>query len=169
MLIVADTSPINYLILLDQDTLLPRLYDQVVVPPAVHGELQHPQDAASRARVGGASPRGLKCGSRSSVLRRPSPYVGAGEREAIALAQELHVPLLLMDDPAGREEATRRALRTTGTLGVLEQAAIDGLLDLPTVLTQLLTTTTFRARAALIQDLLARDAARKANPPTDGR
>jgi predicted nucleic acid-binding protein len=43
MLIVADTSPINYLILLGQDTLLHRLYNQVVVPPAVHGELQYPQ------------------------------------------------------------------------------------------------------------------------------
>jgi predicted nucleic acid-binding protein len=74
-----------------------------------------------------------------------------------------------MDDPEGREEATRRALRTTGTLGVLEQAAIEGLLDLPSVLTQLLTTTSFRARAELIQDLLARDVARKSSPPTDGR
>ena len=69
-----------------------------------------------------------------------------------------------MDDPEGREEATRWALRTTGTLGVLEQAAIRGLLDLPSVLTQLLTTTTFRAHAELIQDLLARDATRKSRP-----
>jgi hypothetical protein len=51
----------------------------------------------------------------------------------------------------------------------LEQAAIEGLLDLPSVLTQLLTTTSFRARAELIQDLLARDVARKSSPPTDGR
>jgi predicted nucleic acid-binding protein len=89
------------------------------------------------------------------------PQLGIGEREAIALAEELQVSLLLMDDPEGREEATRRALRTTGTLGVLEQAAIRGLLDLPSVLTQLVATTTFRVGAALMQDLLARDAARK--------
>jgi predicted nucleic acid-binding protein len=95
--------------------------------------------------------------------------LGAGEWEDITLAQELHVPWLLMDDPEGREEATQRALRTTGTLEVLEQAAIDGLLDLPTVLTQLLATTTFRAGAGLLQELLARDTACKANPPTDGR
>jgi hypothetical protein len=94
--------------------------------------------------------------------------LGAGEREDIALAQELHVTLLLMDDPERREEATQRALRTTGTLEVLEQAAIDGLLDLPTVLTQLLATTTFRAGAGLLQELLTRDTACKANPPTDG-
>jgi predicted nucleic acid-binding protein len=170
MLVVADTSPINYLILLDQDTLLPRLYDQVVIPPAVHGELQHPQTPpAVRAWVAHPPPWFEVRHPQQRLEAAQFPKLGVGEREAIALAQELHVPLLLMDDPEGREEATRRALRTTGTLGVLEQAAIDGLLDLPTVLTQLLTTTTFRAGAYLIQDLLARDAARKANPPTDGR
>ena len=92
--------------------------------------------------------------------------LGAGERDAIALAHELQAPLLLVDDPDGREEAARRALRTAGTLGILEQAAVRGLLDLPSVLTQLFTTTTFRAGAALIQELLARDAARRARPPS---
>ena len=43
MLIVADTSPINYLILLRHETLLSRFYDRVVIPPAVYGELQHPR------------------------------------------------------------------------------------------------------------------------------
>ena len=33
---------------------------------------------------------------------RQFPQLGAGEREAIPLAQELQVPLLLMDDPDGR-------------------------------------------------------------------
>ena len=169
MLVVADTSPINYLILLNQDAVLPRLYDRVVIPPAVQRELQHHR-TPERVCVWVAHPPAW------FEVRQPQqrletahvPTLGAGEREAIALAQELQVPLLLMDDPAGREEATRRALRTTGTLGILEQAAIEGWLDLPTVLTQLLTTTTFRAGAVLIQDLLARDATRKANPPTDG-
>lgn len=40
MLVAADTSPINYLILLNQDALLPQLYDRVVIPPAVQRELQ---------------------------------------------------------------------------------------------------------------------------------
>ncbi len=51
----------------------------------------------------------------------------------------------------------------TGTLGVLERAAIRRLIDLPRVLARL-QTTTFRARAALFQELLARDAARKGLP-----
>jgi predicted nucleic acid-binding protein len=40
MLVVSDTSPINYLVLLHQETLLPILYGRVVIPPAVHEELQ---------------------------------------------------------------------------------------------------------------------------------
>src|SRR5262245_26717793 len=50
----------------------------------------------------------------------------------------------------------------------LERAAQQGLLDLPSALTRLLTTT-FYAPANLVRDMLARDAARKTNPPPDGR
>ena len=38
MLVVADTSPLNYLVWIQQDTLLPILYDRVVIPPAVYEE-----------------------------------------------------------------------------------------------------------------------------------
>src|SRR5215470_19877607 len=43
MLVVSDTSPINYLVLMRQETLLPTLYERVVIPPAVHEELQRSQ------------------------------------------------------------------------------------------------------------------------------
>src|SRR4029453_16236516 len=151
-----------YLILLNHGALLPRFYEQMVIPPAVHGELQHLQTPPVVRTWMAHPPSWIEVRQPQQRLKATQfPLLGAGEREAIALAQELQVPLLLMDDPAGREEAPRRALRTTGTLGILEQAAIEGLLDLPMVLTQLLTTTTFRAGAVLIQDLLARDTARK--------
>jgi hypothetical protein len=46
--------------------------------------------------------------------------------------------LLLMDDRAGRECALRLDLPVTGTLGVLEQADVEGLLaDLPGTLAEL--------------------------------
>ena len=40
MLVVADTSPINYLVLLEQTAVLPVLYTRVFLPPAVVTELQ---------------------------------------------------------------------------------------------------------------------------------
>lgn len=39
MIVVADTSPINYLILIDEIELLPRLYDQIIVAKSVLAEL----------------------------------------------------------------------------------------------------------------------------------
>jgi predicted nucleic acid-binding protein len=84
-----------------------------------------------------------------------------GEQEAILLAQELHADLVLLDDREARKAAIRRALRVMGTVGVLEQAAIHELIDLPEVCARLLTTN-FRIKDSIIHNVLARDAARKA-------
>jgi len=43
----------------------------------------------------------------------------AGEAAAIALAETEKEVLLLIDESAGRREASRRGIRNTGTLGVL--------------------------------------------------
>lgn len=40
--VVADTSPLNYLILIGSIDILPRLYGAVVVPPEVINELMDP-------------------------------------------------------------------------------------------------------------------------------
>jgi len=84
----------------------------------------------------------------------------SGEQEAIVLAQELHADILLVDDGKARDLAIQRGLRAMGTVGVLEQAAARGLVDLPEVLTRLLTTN-FRILRTIINDALTRDAERK--------
>jgi predicted nucleic acid-binding protein len=40
MIVVSDTTPVNYLILLDQIHLLHELYDRIVAPQAVYDETQ---------------------------------------------------------------------------------------------------------------------------------
>ena len=50
----------------------------------------------------------------------------AGESEAIALAAELNIGLLLIDEREGRVFARRAGLRVTGVLGVLLRAKLDG-------------------------------------------
>ena len=67
---------------------------------------------------------------------------------------------MLIDERDGRRAARSRDLAVIGTLGVLEEAAVRGLIDLPTALARL-QATTFYASAALFEALLARDAARK--------
>jgi predicted nucleic acid-binding protein len=87
-------------------------------------------------------------------------HLGAGERAAIVLAQELRAEVILIDEEDGRYAALAHALTVTGRLGVLERAAERGLIDLPSTPTRLLTTT-FRVWSELLQAMLARDAARK--------
>jgi predicted nucleic acid-binding protein len=139
------------------DILAP-LYGRVVVPQAVYEELQHAR-TPQVVRAWMASPPPW------IERRHPQQQVhlsrlGRGEQEAIALAEELHADLVLMDDEDGRIEAERRAMAVVGTLGVLERAAERGLIDLALVLAQL-QATNFYVDEALMQEALARDTARK--------
>jgi predicted nucleic acid-binding protein len=66
-----------------------------------------------------------------------------GERQAIALALEHGLSLILMDETKGRLKATSLKLRVRGTLGILEEAARRGEIDFMSAL-QKLEATTFR-------------------------
>ena len=159
MLVVADASPLHYLVLIEADGTLAALFDRIVIPRAVAGELQHPRTPPAVRAWMAAPPVWLDirdAGRTDATLA----HLDLGEQEAILLMLDLHAELLLMDEWEGRREAVRRGLTVTGTLGVLERAAVRGLADLPTLLTRL-QATNFYAPAGLIRDLLARDAARK--------
>jgi len=41
MIVVSDTSPLNYLILIDYQDVLPILFGQIIISQAVLDELQH--------------------------------------------------------------------------------------------------------------------------------
>jgi predicted nucleic acid-binding protein len=169
MLVVADTSPLNYLVIIHQDTLLPALYTRVVIPPAVYRELLRSETPEVVRQWLAHPPAWLTIQSPQHGLGAEAfPKLGAGEREAIPLAEELPDAILVIDDHEGREEAVRRTINRIGTIGVLEEVAIRGLIDLPTVLAQL-QATTFHGSPRLFAEALARDAARKASLPTDGR
>ena len=53
-----------------------------------------------------------------------------GETEALSLAIELHADLILIDERRAYREAVARKLNAVGTVGVLERAAAEKLLDL---------------------------------------
>ncbi len=106
MVVVADTSPINYLVLIDQIEILPRLYNRILIPPAVLRELKHPV-APKPVRDWSVHPPGwlevLIPQSSVTVVQ-----LDLGESEAIALAIGMHADVLLIDEQAGRQEAARR-------------------------------------------------------------
>jgi predicted nucleic acid-binding protein len=153
VIVVSDTTPVNYLVLIDQIHLLRDLYGRLVLPRAVHEEMQR-EGAPEKVRAWAAS-LPVWAEVRAAASTDPALKLGAGEREALALAEELKADLLLVDDGKARREARRRGLAVTGTLGVLAAAAERGLVDLPEAIAAL-RQTTFRAPAALVEELLGR-------------
>ena len=153
MIVVADTSPINYLILIGEIDVLPALYEQIVIPDAVLEELTRPVSPAAVRKWLENPPAWLDIRTPGSTNPEPSIPLDAGELEAIALAEELDADLLIVDDWAARSEAERLGLRVLGTLGVLRDAAADGLLDLCAAVARL-RQTNFRVSATFLENLL---------------
>jgi predicted nucleic acid-binding protein len=52
-----------------------------------------------------------------------------GERQALALAQELHADLVLLDDKVARQLTRKELMKVKGTLGIVAEAAKVNLLD----------------------------------------
>jgi predicted nucleic acid-binding protein len=159
MIVVADTSPINYLVLIGHIEILPHFYSRILIPPSVWKELQDRNTPDSVRNWVVQSPAWLEM---RSLCSEPDPslsFLDRGEREAIALAEELHAGRLIADDMLAREEAARRKLSVIGTLGVLRNAARSGLLHLPDALSKL-QEASFYVAPNLIRSLLEEDAAR---------
>ena len=158
--IVADTAPLNYLVLIQAVDVLPQLYGRVLIPHAVKEELSHPNAPdAVRAWIV-QPPPWLDLLSLTSPVDPAFSHLDAGECEAISLALEHRAVLLLMDDRDGAIAARSRGLTLIGTLGVLDIAAARGWIDLPTVFRRL-NQTTFRSPARLMSAMLEEDARRK--------
>ena len=157
---VADTSPLNYLVLIGHVGVLPRLFGKVCVPTAVRDELADPMTPAVVRAWIAAPPAWVSIMPVLGATDTSLEDIDDGEREAIALASAIKAEVLLMDDQAGVTVARARGLQVTGTLGVLDRAALHGLLDLAAVFAAL-RATSFHARADLLDALLARDRQRR--------
>jgi predicted nucleic acid-binding protein len=108
MIVVADTSPLNYLIRLGHPDILREIYGRVLVPHAVLMEMQHP-DAPPEVRAwASAPPAWLEHKQVQQLDGTLASELGAGEREAISLALEVAADVLLIDERAGRQQAEAR-------------------------------------------------------------
>lgn len=161
MIVVSDSSPLRYLILIEQIHLLPVLYDDIFVPPGVINELTQPDTPLSVRNWVGRPPAWITVRSPRPPLPSFTLQLGLGECEAIALAEQIGADALLADDGSARREAARRRIPVQGTLGILDLGAERGLVELPGALSNLLSTN-FRASGRLIQFFLDRDARRRA-------
>lgn len=153
MIIVSNTSPINYLILIEQIHLLSQLFQEIIIPQAVYSELS---DALAPPPVKtwiATPPNWLKIQPVSQPADAIVDLLDPGESEAILLAQQLNADLLLLDDMKARRAAKDRGLAIAGILGILDRATTMKLIDLPATI-QCLQNTSFWASESLLQKLL---------------
>lgn len=152
MIVVADTTPINYLILIGEIHVLEQLYGRIILPAAVREELLHPRAPAAVRDWVASSPSWVEILSPKLILDFAPVKLDRGEREAIALALELAADQMIVDEMRGRREAENRGFTVIGTLGVLEEASHEGLLDLKSAVEQL-RRTNFHISHAVIEKL----------------
>jgi predicted nucleic acid-binding protein len=162
--IVADTTPLNCLVLIQATDILPNLYRTVLIPPAVKAELAHANTPAVVRAWISQPPAWLEVVSLKQPVDSALEHLDAGEREAISLASELQAILLLMDERDGVTDgvtiARHRGLKVVGTLAALDLAAAHGLVDLRTMFDRL-RATTFRSPVRLMVGMLEQDSERK--------
>lgn len=151
MIVIADTSPVNYLICIGEIEILPKLYSRILVPLSVCEELKR-ERAPDAVRLWiGQPPTWLETRAprQSPDAELLQARLDPGERDAILLAQELGADELIIDELRGRREAGRRHLHFTGTIGVLRAAAKEGLLDFNSAIGRLRQTTFYIAQDVL--------------------
>jgi predicted nucleic acid-binding protein len=141
-IVVADTGPLHYLIIIEEIELLPQLFGAVLAPEAVRAELDQPETPREVRRWIAAPPPWLAIRSvtgSSTHKKSRTPALDEGET----------------DDRAGVTAARAEGFTVMGTLGVLDLAASHGLIDLADAFRRL-KATNFRSRPELLDALLAR-------------
>jgi predicted nucleic acid-binding protein len=124
----SNTSPLLYLHLIKRLELLPQLYGNVYIPPAVESELQAGAARGVNVPQVSALPW-LQVMSLASTISIPIVMdLGRGEAEVIALGLENPHSRLILDDTLGRRIARLQQLQVTGTVGVVVKAKHTGLL-----------------------------------------
>jgi len=154
-MVVCDTSPICYLILIGETGLLPQLFGSVTIPTGVKDELMAEQNHSLIQAWIAASPDWVTIQLAPQLIDNLPTKLGRGEREAISLAVSLQANLIIMDDWEARQAALSQGLTVTGLLGVLFRAGTEGLLDFPSAIGRL-QQMSFRASPTLIQQFLDR-------------
>ena len=159
---VSNTTPLRYLIAIEQEHLLGQLFEKVFVPVAVHEELTDSRTPETVRRRVLALPAWFEVsyGARISE-NQVSRHLAPGRTGSHLLAETLHADVLLIDEQIGRTIALSRNLQLSGTLGALERADRMGFVsDFQQVL-QRLRASGFFITEALEQQLLERHRTRR--------
>ena len=152
MTLIADASPIITFARAERLWLLHQVVGTLWIPDAVWQEIVVEDRLGAVEMQQGSWLRWQAVVQRERVGALPRK-LGRGEREAILLTEELH-SALLVDDPAARQEATRRNIPVLGSLSILRTAKRHGLILEVTSHLNALRATGFRIHDELATRLL---------------
>lgn len=152
--VVADTSPVNYLILIGHVAVLPVLFGKVILPAVVRDELARPKAPLMVRDWIANPPEWLEVRPAAQGGDLALADLDDGERAAILLAMELHADLLLIDERRAAKTARSRGFRVAGTLAILGMAARRDLLSLADAV-DLLKRTNFHYSQEILDQFLA--------------
>jgi predicted nucleic acid-binding protein len=151
MLVVSDTTPLNYLALIGEIDLLPRLYSTVVVPSQVIRELEHARTPLVVREWVAQLPQWVEV---RTANEGRFPSLDSGEAAALSLAIELKSPLLV-DESKARAMARECGVPAIGTIGILAEGHIRGFVNFEEALEKL-RETSFRIHPSVIQTFRSR-------------
>ncbi len=152
--VVADTSPINYLILIGHADVLPILFGRIILPTAVRDELARPKTPAAVRDWLLNPPAWFEVRPVAQTYDMSLADLDEGERSAILLAMELHADLLLIDERRAAKTARGKGFRVAGTLAILGMASQRDLLNLTDAIDRL-KRTSFHYRQEVLDQFLA--------------
>jgi predicted nucleic acid-binding protein len=131
MLVISDTSPLILLDKIGHLWILGKLFDKVIIPPAVHSEWLRPGGYITPEWLSVV----LLSPDAENTARDLATKMDRGEAEAIALYTVHKTDFVLLDDLHGRKIAKSMDIPIVGTLGIITAAKQRGIIkDMKTVL-----------------------------------
>jgi predicted nucleic acid-binding protein len=127
--VVADATPLHYLILIGEVEILRELYGTIAVPSAVLSELSAFRTPPEVRAWVASLPSWIQPLPGAEPSSLPFPTLGLGERQAIASARESAGNVLLTDDLQAREAAESLGIQVVPTIRILSTAAALSIVD----------------------------------------
>ncbi len=128
-------------------SLLHKVYNQVITTPEVQLEFEKPLPDWIL----------IEAVKDKKYQRFIETQLDLGESSAIALASEKEESILILDDLKARKVAKRLGFKFTGTLGVINKAKENGIIEKIRPYIDKLKSTDFRISEKVIENLLLRN------------
>lgn len=153
MIIIADSSPLISLAIIDMLELLEYYFDEVYVPYAVYKEVSV-YDKPFSEKLKQYLKNKVSTVENINMVSVLNERIDLGEAEAITLAFEKKADFIILDDSKARKTAKRNGLNVIGTLGLLLEAKKEGKIKKLKECIQIFSDNDIRLSEKLIKDIL---------------